>query len=269
MYKKILATFIAGCLFFCFANARTSNELTSSPKTSDEWRFAVTPYLWSPGITSTLLFNDKYLHTSALSSSNVLGNLKSGGMIAAEAHYSNWGIMGDLVSATLQSTGTSSVTLPTSQGAVPAKLATSTTLQQTILTGATTYTVLNNKDAYIDGLLGVRSIAAIATLGLVLQSTSLHASDSKSISTVHPIAGFKGRHRIADSTWYAPFYADIGGGGGTTNLTWQAMLGVGKTIEKCIDVSLSYRTLYYDMTGSGLLQKTTFKGPQLAATFNS
>ncbi len=79
--------------------------------------------------------------------------------------------------------------------------------------------------------------------------------------------GFKGRYRIADSTWYVPFYADIGGGGGTTNMTWQGLIGVGKTFEKWVDASLAYRYLYYDMTGDGLLQKTTFKGPQLSVTF--
>jgi hypothetical protein len=92
------------------------------------------------------------------------------------------------------------------------------------------------------------------------------------MSTADPIVGFKGRYRIVDSTWYVPFYADIGSGGGTTNVTWQAMLGIGKTIEKWVDIALVYRGLYYDMdssktNGQGLLQKTTFQGPQLSATF--
>jgi hypothetical protein len=40
-----------------------------------------------------------------MTSSNVLGDLKSGGMISAEAHKGKWGIMGDFVSATLQKSG--------------------------------------------------------------------------------------------------------------------------------------------------------------------
>ena len=224
--------------------AYAEESLSPIPQVSQEWRFDVTPYLWSPGINSSLFFDGKYSNTSKFSSSDVLSNLKSGGMISAEAHYGRWGVMGDLVSATLQETGN-----------------VKTTLQQNILTGAATYTILNNKDAYVDGLLGVRSIAATATI----TGTS---GGSGSVSTIDPIAGLKGRYRVADSTWYVPFYADIGGGGGTTNVTWQTILGVGKTIEKWVDVSLSYRYLYYDMEGSGLLQKTTFKGPQLAATFN-
>jgi hypothetical protein len=264
LFKLISATAIS----FFMSGTYAQSDGSPIPKVSDQWRFEVTPYLWSPGINSTLFFNDRYLTTAALSSSNVLGDLKTGGMISAEAHYGNWGIMGDLVSATLQSTQTISTTLPTAQGAVPARFATTATLQQTILTGAATYTVINNEDAYFDGLAGVRSIAITATLGLVLDGTSLHASDAKSTSTVDPIIGFKGRYRIADSSWYIPLYADIGGGGGTTNVTWQGIIGVGKTFDKWIDVSLAYRALYYDMNSNGLLQKTTMKGPQLAATFN-
>lgn len=270
MNKKILASLMAAFAIMISVDlAHADQGLTPIPKISDEWRFEVTPYLWGSGVSSTLFYNDRYLNTAKLSTSNVLGDLKSGGMISAEAHYGKWGIMGDLVSATLQTTGNVGVTVPTSAGAIPARLANKVTLQQNIITGAATYTVFNNENVYLDGLAGVRGIMATATASLDLSADgrSVSAVDSKSISTADPIVGFKGRYRIAGSTWYVPFYADIGGGGGTTNMTWQGIIGVGKTFEKWVDVSLAYRTLYYDMSGSGLLQKTTFKGPQIAATF--
>ncbi len=239
------------------------------PKISDEWRFTVVPYVWAPGIKGTLNFSDGLVKTADYSSSNIVSNLKTGGMIAGEAHYGNWGVMGDVISATLQNTGSIPLVVPTrADGAVRATLADKVTLQQTILTGAATYTVANNKDLYLDGLLGVRAIYATATLNLALDGSRNKATDSKTTSTVDPIAGFKGRYRIAESTWYVPFYGDIGGGGGTTNLTWQAMLGVGKTFNKLVDVSLTYRALYYDMNNGGVLQKTTMQGPQLAVSLN-
>ncbi|MEA9603378.1 hypothetical protein VC159_02795 [Polynucleobacter sp. JS-JIR-II-c23] len=271
MNKKILATLIATSSVFMSVSVSHAGEgLSPLPKISDEWRFEVTPYLWGAGISSTLFYNDRYLNTAKLSTSNVLGDLKSGGMISAEAHYGNWGMLGDIVSATLQTTSNINVTEQTRvAGAVPVHAANKVTMQQNIITGAATYTVLNNQNIYLDGLVGVRGIMATATVSLDLSAfgQSRSAVDSKSVSTADPIVGFKGRYRIADSTWYIPFYADIGGGGGTTNMTWQGILGVGKTFEKWVDVSLAYRTMYYDMKGDGLLQKTTFKGPQLAATF--
>ncbi|MEN9864277.1 MAG: hypothetical protein RLZZ601_2041 [Pseudomonadota bacterium] len=242
--------------------------LTPIPKIANEWTFDLTPYLWAPGISSTLGYNGRYIKTADLGANNVIGNLKSGGMIAGEVRYGRWGIMADLVSATLQKTGSIPVT---PQPGVQVHTAEKGTLQSTIFTGSVTYNLFNNKDTNVDALVGGRWIGITSTLNLMVDGVPRPLSDSKSMSTVDPIVGLKGRFRIADSTWYIPFYGDIGSGGGTTNVTWQGVLGVGKTIEKWADLSLVYRGLYYDMSAgknNALLQKTTFQGPQLAATFH-
>lgn len=235
-------------------HADAAEYLSPIPQVSDQWRFEVTPYLWAPAIKGTLGLDSGLAKSADFTSSDVVSNLKSGGMISAEAHQGRWGVMGDVVSATLQKTGA----IPNTGDTVGDKI----TLQQTILTGVATYTVANTKDAYVDALLGVRAIYATATL-----SVSGYGTASKTTSTIDPIVGAKGRYRIADSTWYVPFYGDVGSGGGTTNLTWQAMAGVGKIFNQLIDASLTYRALYYDMKDGGVLQKTTMYGPQVAATF--
>ena len=231
-----------------------TEDVSPIPIISEAWRFEVTPYVWAPGIRGTLGLDSGLAKSASFNSSDVVSNLKSGAMISAEAHKGNWGVMGDVVSATLQKTGV----IPNTGNTVGDKIS----LQQTILTGMASYTVVNTKEAYIDALLGARAIYATATL-----SVNGVGAPSKTTSTVDPVVGAKGRYRIADSTWYVPFYGDIGSGGGTTNLTWQAMAGVGKTFGKLIDASLTYRALYYDMKEGGVLQKTTMLGPQVAVTF--
>jgi hypothetical protein len=264
MKKKILlALFSASAFSAVMGSVHAAENVSPIPKVSDEWRFEVTPYLWGAGIRGTVNLNNGLAKSADMSTSNVLSDLKSGGMIAAEAHKGNWGIMGDLISATLQNSG--SVPVMTPQGA--ATVADKMTVQQTILTGAFTYTVANTKDAYVDALLGVRAIDITATLSGNLVGTPVKESVSKKTSTVDPIIGAKGRYRIADSSWYIPFYGDIGSGGGTTNVTWQAMAGIGKTFNKVVDASLMYRALYYDMKDGGVLAKTTMLGPQIAVTF--
>jgi hypothetical protein len=253
--------FCAAALVAQTATAQASADASPIPKVSDEWRFELTPYLWGVGIQGTVNLNNGLAKSADMSTSNVLSNLKSGGMIAAEAHKGNWGIMGDFISATLQNSG--SVPIKGGEATVADKV----TVQQTILTGAFTYTVANTKDAYVDALLGVRAIDITATLSGNLVDTPDKESISKKTSTVDPIIGAKGRYRIADSTWYIPFYGDIGSGGGTTNVTWQVMAGVGKTFNKVVDASLTYRALYYDMKDGGVLAKTTMLGPQIAVTF--
>ena len=271
MNQKILAACItASALLTSMSVAHAQEQLTPIPKISNEWTVDVTPYVWLPNVSSTLNYKGKYLNTADVSMSDIISNLKSGGMISGEVRYGSWGMMADLVSATLQKNGTTSVTPAPGYNF---KVAYKPTLQQTMLTGAATYNLLNNQDATVDGLVGARWISVTATLNLALDGTNYSLSDSKTVHTVDPIVGFKGRYRIAGSTWYVPFYGDIGSGGGTTNVTWQAMAGIGKTIEKWLDVSLIYRGLYYDMdssktNGAGLLQKTTFQGPQLSATFH-
>jgi hypothetical protein len=240
--------------------AQNTSEASPIPKIADSWRYEVTPYVWGPGIKGTLNFNNSLARSADMNTSNVLSDLKSGGMIAAEAHYGNWGIMGDLVSATLQHSGS----VPVYGG--QATIADKVTLQQTVLTGTATYTLVNNKDAYLDGLVGVRAIDITATLNGNLDGTNVSKTISSKTSTVDPIIGAKGRYRIADSSWYIPAYADIGSGGGTTNLTWQVAAGIGKTFNQLIDASLTYRALYYDMKSSAVLQKTTMQGPQLSVT---
>lgn len=263
MKKAFAAVFLIVTAFTSAKLAYADEGLLPLPLVLDKWRFEVTPYLWAPGIRGTLALDSGIAKSADFNSSNVVSNLKSGAMISAEAHYGKWGVMGDLVSATLQHSG--SIPVRTQDGS--AVVGDKVTLQQTILTGLATYTVVNTNEAYVDGLLGVRAIYATATLSLNVGGTSEKASVSKTTSTIDPIIGAKGRYRIADSTWYVPFYADIGSGGGTTNLTWQAMLGIGKTINKYIDASLTYRALYYDMKDGGVLQKTTMLGPQAALTF--
>jgi len=256
MKKTLLLPLFGTCTLLSSGFSMAAEELTPIPKASSEWRFEVTPYLWAPGIKGTLNLDSGIAKSADYSSSNVLGNLKSGGMISAEAHKGQWGVMGDVVSSTLQNSGV----IPVQGGT--AALGDKVTLQQTVLTGAVTYTVANTKDAYVDGLIGARAIYATATLNVTGVGTA-----AKTTSTIDPVVGMKGRYRIADSTWYVPFYGDIGSGGGTTNLTWQAMLGVGKTFSNFIDASLTYRALYYDMKDGGVLQKTTMQGPQAAVTF--
>lgn len=259
---QLYKTIFIGLLAFLGASASAESDANPIPKITNSWQFELTPYIWTPGIMATLNMNNNAVNTADISSSNVLSNLKSGAMMAGEVRKGRWGLMADTFFATLQHNG--GFTAKDKSGNL--RIGDSVTLQQTILSGAALYNLHNSANLNIDGLVGVRGVYTTATLSLNLLGTNLKEGSSSAMSTVDPIAGFKGRYRIADSSWYIPFYADIGGGGGTTNMTWQGMFGVGKSIDSLLDVSLSYRALYYDMHGTGLLMKTTMKGPQLALT---
>ena len=56
----------------------------------------------------------------------------------------------------------------------------------------------------------------------------------------------KGRVRLGEGRWYTPYYADVGPG--SSNWTWQALLGVGYAFDWG-DINLSIRSLSYDFNG--------------------
>ena len=87
---------------------------------------------------------------------------------------------------------------------------------------------------------------------------------SQSVGLWDGIVGVKGRFDLNEN-WYLPYHLDIGAG--DSDLTWQALGGVGYRFNWG-DVLLAYRHLHYDQGDSGLLQDLEFSGPVLGANFN-
>ena len=261
MFLKRLTQLLIGVLAFT-SMAYAQSDASPVPKVSDEWRFSITPYIWTPGINGTLYYNNTALGSSNLSSSNILSKLSAAGMITGEAHKGNWGAMADFMYVQFKNTSSTAVG--------QTDLGSNSTLAGSILTGAATYTLVQNSSVYLDGLIGARGLSLTASSNMNVPLTRVNATltrnPSVTATTTDPIIGLKGRVRIADSTWFVPYYGDIGGGGGSTTSTWQAMVGVGKQFSWG-DIALVYRALYYDMHNGGLMQNTTMAGPALGVTF--
>lgn len=78
------------------------------------------------------------------------------------------------------------------------------------------------------------------------------------------IAGAKGRYRFGDSAWFAPFYVDVGTG--QSDLTWQAMGGVGYAFTWG-ELVAAYRHLDYRFGEETGLKDLSFSGPGVALGF--
>jgi hypothetical protein len=197
----------------------------------------------------------------------LLSNLKSGAMIAGQAHYGKWGVTADFATATLQQSGSFNF-----KGDPQYRIADKGTLQATLFNFVGTYTALNNQDVYVDALAGVRWIGLTTTFNLALQADpSIKESTSSAIKATYGIVGVNSRYRIMGSNWYIPLYADIGTAGGANSSTWQAMTGVGVALSKMVDVSLTYRAIGFDIKSgndNSTLLKGLFHGPQIMGTFN-
>ena len=267
MNKKILlAIFSASALFASAGTVQAQEAFSPIPQVTDEWRFSVSPYGWLPQVNTTVNAGGPGSKNADVSMNNVLSNLKSGAMIAGDVHYGKWGVMADFATATLQKAGGFNF-----KGDPMYRMGDKATLQASLFNFMGTYTVFNNKDAYVDALLGVRWVSLTTSYDLVLDGTRDRINTSLATPATYGVVGINSRYRILNSAWYIPLYADIGTAGGPNHQTWQASTGVGVALSKMVDVSLTYRTVGFEIKSGNddkNLLKGNFHGPQVMATFN-
>ena len=80
-------------------NASDANPI---PSLSDNLRYAITPYLWAPGISGNIDYNNGQSAHTNISTDKVLNNLSIGAMGDAEVHYGRWGLLGNAIFALQQ-----------------------------------------------------------------------------------------------------------------------------------------------------------------------
>jgi hypothetical protein len=124
-----------------------------------------------------------------------------------------------------------------------------------------------------DALAGVRLFEINERLDWTLSGSigpivpSSRTSSSRVSETVWDgIVGIKGRYAFGENgAWRLPYYVDIGTG--QSDLTWQAVAGIGYAFSWG-DVSGLWRYLDYDMKNSSRIETIHFNGPMIGATFH-
>ncbi len=226
----------------------------------NQWRGSITPYLWLINISGTVARDGNTLGSVNLDSSTLLSKLNVAAMVEGEVHRGNWGLWGDLVYSQLSNQASHLTIGQTS-------LETKTTLTTGIYDIAATYTLHSSPSAYVDGLLGARILNQDTSVNLSLGGPLPDGVSRNSSSTVtNAIVGFKGRVRISDSEWFVPFYLDVGGGGAHTNVTSQAMVGIGKAYSWG-DVTFALKNVYYQLSQNKVTSDLDLYGAAIAVTF--
>jgi hypothetical protein len=259
-YAVIAATFVVLLLLApLHANAQAGG---------DQWRFALTPYLWLPNIDGTLKYS---LPPGSGGSPSVdvgpnryLENLDFALMLAGEARRGDWAIVSDVIY--LDFAGESSAVKSVGGVQVPVNQDTRTALKGLVWELAASYTVARSPTATFEVLGGFRYFS-------VETSVSGSLRDRSAISQAEPlqkdelwdaIVGIRGRAKLGGGNWFVPYYLDAGGG--SSVLTWQGLTGIGYSF-RWGDALLAYRHVFYDQKDDKLLQDISFSGPALGATF--
>jgi hypothetical protein len=152
-------------------------------------------------------------------------------------------------------------------------LSTSSSFRGTAWTLGTGYAAQTGKAVMLDFFGGLRYFGleastdwqlAVAITGPGGQTFPRTGSISEGVYLLDGIVGVRGRVLLGSSDWSIPYYLDVGAG--SSNWTWQGMLGVAYSFEWG-GVTLAYRNLYYDQKDDKLIQNLRFSGPALGLTF--
>ena len=199
------------------------------------WTFSLTPYIWLPNINGTL----KYAIPPGggarpevdTGPNDYLENLSFALMLAGEARKGRWSMFTDLIYLDFDSE-------------------------------ASAVKAVDFGGQRIDTTLNASTRTSFS--GPQGQTFAQSGSISQKEDLLDVIVGIRGRLKLGDGSWFLPYYADLGAG--SSALTAQAFAGVGYAF-KWGEMIATYRYVYYDLNGDGLLQDVRFAGPAVGATF--
>lgn len=280
---RISALALSFALLALFMAPLAKAQPAENPYDGD-WHFALTPYLWVPGVTGNLRFDvpPGGLGGAGLlggrvdvdiSASDVLAKLNFAFMAAGQARKGNWSINTDFIYLSLggQASTVGDITGPGGNVEIPIDVGTKSGLSGFIWTLTGGYTLVNKPGGSLDLFAGFRDLQLKASvdwrfsgpIGSLLPSTG---SFSKTGDVWDAIVGIRGRINLDENgNWFIPYYADIGAGSSST--TWQALAGVGYSFGWG-NLSFSYRYLNYYTSKSFIIKDLTLAGPTLGATFH-
>ncbi len=246
-----------------------------SAQAQDEWEWRGTIYGWLPAIEGKTQFpTGESGPDISVDASDILDNLDFTLMGTLKARKGTWGFFTDVLYLDVGSQEKSSRDLTVGPGDLPATVDAKVNLdlKSWVWTIAGTYNLSASPRNEVDLLAGARMVDMKQTLKWTFNGTiedfPLPESSGSSVvsgTTWDAIIGLTGYTVVGDSgNWFIPYYLDVGAG--DSDLTWQAMTGVGYKFGWGA-VNLTYRYLDYDPSSDSSVTGLTFSGPMLGATF--
>lgn len=261
--RFLVAAFLAGALVAGNGPAQ-AGEMVPAEKsdTGDDWKFTGNLYLWGAGIDARTQSGAEI----GVDFSDLAENLNFAIMGGLEARKSEWFFAADVIFMDLSAGKSSSVPLPIAPGTgFTINTITDLDLTAWVLNFVAGHALLDTKHFNLGGFIGARyldidsTLDVTVTIGPLMRSARIPAG----ASVWDGIIGVRGSVNI-DENWFLPYHADVGAG--QSDLTWQAMGGVGYRFSWG-EVILAYRHLEWDSSSDRRLDLISFSGPGLAAKF--
>jgi hypothetical protein len=238
---------------------------------TEEWQFGLTPYLWLPSVDAHLGFETGGPGESTAAMTDALKHLEAALFFNAEARKGKWGLSFDLVYCDFNKTSSqvTSIALPHLGVDVPINTGTSTDLTGSMLSLTGSYALRRSPNAKIDLVAGVRYTHIGTTLDWSFATSvpglsGRAGSAGTDVDLWDGVVGIRARSTLGNSAWFVPLYLDAGTG--TSTFTWQGLIGVGYAF-RWGDLLLVYRHLQFEESSTEGVQRLSFSGPALGATF--
>lgn len=219
---------------------------------TERWQYELVPYFWAAGMKGDVQGGNLPKTSVDIDFSDIWDNLDFGAMGTFEGRRGRWGFLFDAIYMKISSSATSS---RTGAGPIGATLTATADLklEQTMLAAAVTYRVHDGPTATdVVGGLRYTKIDAEASINASLFGLTGYVTRSGDKDWTDPYIGARVQHRLADR-WTAVGYADIGGFGVGSDLSWQALAGVSYDFSKTVSGKFGYRYISVDYDKSGFL----------------
>jgi hypothetical protein len=265
--------FVATCAATLFAATLASGTAAAQAR-PDDWQFRALIYAYLPTISGSTTFPAGAGSNVNADSDKILDHLKFAFMGTLEAQKGRWGAFTDVMY--LNVSGSKSGTRDLTIGGVelPAGVSSNASLdiKATVWTLAANYRLLAAPDAAYDVFAGARLVDVTEKLGWEFSANvgpvvgpGLTGSSQTKLDNWDAIVGLKGRFNFGQSReWFVPYYVDIGTG--SSNLTWQAVAGIGYAF-RWGEVVAAWRYLDYDFKSGAKIESLKLNGPAFGVAF--
>ena len=226
------------------------------PPASSGWTFQVSPYLWASGIQGTVGVSSRLPPAKVnISFDDVFNHIDwpAAVFFTADARSPDqrWGIFNDFEYIKLDA-----------DAATRGRLFGSATLTMTNLTDTLEvgYRFVDQRSLKMDVMGGVRIFSITNELGLT-SGILMGRSDSANETWADPVIGGRFKLDVGGTNFFINGYADIGGMGLNSDLTWQFYGGGGYNFNNWLTGYFAYRYLNVQHEDGGFVYDIVQQGP--------
>jgi hypothetical protein len=240
-------------------NLLAQNNANETQK--NKWSFLVEPYMMFPNMNGSVGLGDLPEATVDASSNDILGNLKMGFMLNAEATTGKWTI------------GTDVLYMSLAQGAEPRNLINSgeITAKQVGWEVSSLYKVTPWLELGIGGILNSINSGVDLNVKEIIGGGSVNKSGSVTETWFDPMLIARIKSKSGEKFIYQ-FRGEIGGFGVGSDFAWQIQAYAGYRFSKLFQITGGYRIISLDYeTGTGqdrFMYNVDTSGPVVRFGFN-